>query len=86
MNLKGHASVSFVGNGLLDSKNFIVVKRKSTGRAKAKRMCVDLTNIEPSDSTFEFYDHLATLLDQNISLVDPEHARKKSLSRELMST
>ena len=68
----------------LDSKNFIVAKRKS--RAKEKGLCVDLTNIEPSDSTVEIYDHMATFFDPNISLVNPEHGREKSLSRELMST
>ena len=82
MNAKEHANVSFVGDGLQDSKVALIERRKRT--LEANGMCFHSDSLEPSKYTIATYNKMANLLDPNVSLVNFDTARKKSIMHSLI--
>ena len=80
MNAKEHANVSYVGDGLQDSRVALIESRKRT--LEANGMCFDSDSLASSKSTIAIYNKMTTFFDPNVSLVNADTARKKSEMRE----
>ena len=82
MNVKQHANLSYIGDGLEEAQSALAAGRKR--KAQADGLCPGtLTGFHRT--TVAAYDRFATLMDPDISVVPMESARLKSLNREIMS-
>jgi len=84
LNDKEHMNMSYVGDGLDESKEALTQSRKRRAEGAGLDIAC-LEDYEPCDNTIANYDAFATLIDPDITMVNTNSARKKSISREVMS-
>eukprot|EP00979_Chaetoceros_neogracilis_P001777 scaffold317_cov230-Chaetoceros_neogracile.AAC.11 len=83
LNERELSNVSFVGDGLEESKEALTETRKRHLEEQGLDIC--MTDCTPNRTTVAMYDRFATLADPEISIVSMETTRKKSIMREVMS-
>ena len=85
LNKKEHDNISYIGDGIKDAVSCLNESRKRSAQ-EAGILTDDGSNIPTvSRNTVAAYDFFSTIMDPNISRVEKDSARIKSLTREVMS-